>query len=92
MAGRFAIGITGDAASKRMGLRLEKAARAWAINERQIADLVKRMPDLPFMTIYYEDLCHEPHATLRRVTDFIGIEPPATRTQTQTSYSAKTSS
>lgn len=59
----------------RRGMRPNAALDAWIRHGERASLLLPRyLPDAALLTIRYEDLAGSPDVTLRRITDFLGIE------------------
>lgn len=68
-------GSGGDRAAER--LSMGQAARAWRRSNEAAQKIVARLPREASRVIRYEDVCADPHATLRPVLEWIGVDPRA---------------
>jgi len=67
----------GNAASimKHTGATAAMAARQWRHYNLEAARVRRYLAPEAWMTLHYEDLCADPTGTLRRIAEFIGIDP-----------------
>jgi len=56
------------------GQDLVRSARSWARRIGQVEQMVAAVPALAVTWVRYEDLCSEPHPSLRRLCEFLGLE------------------
>lgn len=52
----------------------EISAQHWLSYHRRVLRVVKPLCKANYLAVRYEDLCHEPEPTMRRVFDFVGVE------------------
>jgi hypothetical protein len=60
---------------RRSGRSLAASARIWARRAEQVERLRRVLPADRFLRLRYEDLCSDVEGQLRRITDFVGVEP-----------------
>lgn len=60
---------------RRRDSHIVSAAREWANVNGRIWRLVRKVPADDWLHVKYEDVCREPSAELRRIFEFIGLEP-----------------
>lgn len=59
---------------KHLDISMHEASRIWARDAMEIVRLTRQLPDVPVITMRYEDLCREPEETLGAVTDKLGLQ------------------
>lgn len=52
---------------------LSKAAKAWVRHIRECDIFREMFPDIPFVTVRYEDICHAYTETMNNVCEFLGV-------------------
>lgn len=52
---------------------LTQAAQAWMEYNKNVEIFKKRYPEIPVLTIRYEDLCHEFESTMESILSFFGV-------------------
>ena len=65
-------GSGGDRAAER--LPMTEAAREWRRSNEEAAAILRRLPREAFHIVRYEDICADPHAALRPVLQWIGVD------------------
>ena len=66
-------GSGGDRAGER--LSMAEAAREWRRSNEEAEAILRRLPRDDFRIVRYEDICADPHAALRPVLEWIGVDP-----------------
>ena len=66
-------GAGADDSGDPSALDMTRAAREWRRSNEEAETLVARLPRDKWLEVRYEDLCHSPERTLRRICTFVGI-------------------
>jgi hypothetical protein len=66
-------GSGGDRAGER--LSMSEAAREWRRSNEEAEAVLSRLPREAHRIVRYEDVCADPHAALRPVLEWIGVDP-----------------
>lgn len=56
------------------GVSMEKAIQWWSVAQYNLANTLKHLPPENTLSLFYEDLCNDPHAKLGEVCRFLGLD------------------
>jgi hypothetical protein len=69
------VGLPGLCKKMAAGLPMESAAREWRRSNEEAECLLAGLDKSQWIEVRYEDLCTETEATLRRIYEFLGLDP-----------------
>jgi hypothetical protein len=66
-------GMGGDRANERQ--TMPEAAHQWRRSNEEAENVLAALPDSRWINVKYEDVCLDTDATLRRLYEFVGVDP-----------------